>query len=80
MFLNFSLLHVIQHSLFSVRKAGLPCPNENKPEQELVTLTTVVAVPHDKNVHSHKVHQKVKQMLPSDLFSCENIAASSYLL
>jgi hypothetical protein len=47
--------------LFISRPTELP--NESKPERELVTLTTIVAVPHYKTVHNRKVNEKVKQML-----------------
>jgi len=62
-------------SLFFVRKCDLhllfcltadcQLPNESKPERELVTLTTGVAVPHYKTVHNRKINEKVKQMVPS---------------
>jgi len=57
--------------VFFVRNSGVPppfyltadgeLPNESKPERELVTVTTVVAVPLYKTVHNRKVNEKVKQ-------------------
>jgi len=41
--------------------ANCELSNENKPERQLVTLTTIVAVPHYKTVHNRKVNEKVKQ-------------------
>jgi hypothetical protein len=41
--------------------ADCELPNERKPEREVVTLTTVVAVPHYKTIHNRMVSEKVKQ-------------------
>jgi predicted transposase YdaD len=58
--------------LFFVRKSDLhlfnilwptELHNESKSELALVALTTVVAAPHYKMVHSQKVDEKVKQMV-----------------
>jgi len=44
--------------------ADCELPNKSKLEWELVTLTTIIAVPHYKTVHNRKVNEEVKQTVP----------------
>jgi len=55
-------------------------PNESKPERQLVTLTTIVAVLHYKTVHNGKVKEKVKQAVPPFELAPSNCISLSSLV
>ena len=60
--------------------ADCELPNDSKPERQLVTLTTIVAVPCYKTVHICKVKEKVKQVVPPFEWAPSNCVSFSSLV